>query len=121
MCMTVNEAIRRLREYSGKTQQVFATELGISLRAFQKYEQEQMPEPQSLVRLVALALDGKHDVLYRNLLNGLLKQLAVPGWTVQFDLIRGDATLSKGLQGYRVFHPATNETAIRWRQAGGKQ
>jgi hypothetical protein len=31
------------------TQQVFATELGISIRALQKYEQEQVPEPRALV------------------------------------------------------------------------
>jgi transcriptional regulator with XRE-family HTH domain len=120
MPMTVNEAIRALRKHSGKTQQVFATELGISLRAFQKYEQEQMPEPQALARFIALALDAKLDIIHRNLLNALLKQLAVPGWTVQFEVIKGDATRHRGSSPYRIFRPATPETEIRWRTTEAK-
>jgi transcriptional regulator with XRE-family HTH domain len=46
--MTVNSAILKLRQQSGKSQQVFATELGMSLRAYSKYEHEQMPEPRQL-------------------------------------------------------------------------
>lgn len=49
MAMTVNQAIRALRKQSGKTQQVFATQLGISLRAYQKYEQRHLPELKQLL------------------------------------------------------------------------
>jgi transcriptional regulator with XRE-family HTH domain len=49
--MTVNEAARALRQHVGKTQQVFATELGLSLRAYQAYEQKQVPDPRPLLTL----------------------------------------------------------------------
>ena len=55
MRMTVNEAVRELRRRSQESQQVFATKLNLSLRAYQKYEQEQTPEPRALNRFLALA------------------------------------------------------------------
>lgn len=46
--MTVNEAVRALRKHAGKTQQVFATELGISISSLNNYERERIPEPKQL-------------------------------------------------------------------------
>src|SRR5215831_517950 len=94
--MTVNDAIRTLRKNSGKPQHVFATELGIALSSLQKYEQEQLPEPRALARFMALALDGKFYDLHEIFELALLKQLAVPGWTVEFSLQKGNTTRQRG-------------------------
>jgi transcriptional regulator with XRE-family HTH domain len=119
--MTVNEAARELRKNSGQSQPAFSTYAGLSLRALQKYEQEQTPEPRALVRLMALALDGGFSVLYRVFALELLNQLAAPGWTVEFDLHKGDTTVRRGpSHTFRIFRPAWPDGEIRWRKAEGK-
>ena len=62
--MTVNQAVKTLRRRCGDTQQTFATESGISLRAYTKYEQEQMPEPRALVRFMVIAIETKNGDLF---------------------------------------------------------
>jgi len=61
--MTLNEAVRDLRKTCGKSQQVFATELGVSLRSYQMYEQAQLPEPKPLwaLEIAAMAI-GRFDL-----------------------------------------------------------
>ena len=46
--MTVNEAVLALRKHVRKTQQVFATELKMSIASLQNYEQDRMPQPKQL-------------------------------------------------------------------------
>jgi transcriptional regulator with XRE-family HTH domain len=93
--MPVNEAVRILRKLTGETQQVFSTRLGLSLRAYQKYEQNQMPEPRALMRLLAVAIDGKvsRDLQW-SLGVPLLDQLKLPGWTVEV-ILQGPLSLGK--------------------------
>jgi transcriptional regulator with XRE-family HTH domain len=59
--MTVNDAIRAIRRASGKSQQLFSTELGISLRTFARYEHKQIPEPRQLGILLKYARQNKHS------------------------------------------------------------
>jgi transcriptional regulator with XRE-family HTH domain len=47
--MTVSEAIRELRKHLGKTQQMFATELGISISSLNNYERQRTPKPKQLL------------------------------------------------------------------------
>jgi DNA-binding XRE family transcriptional regulator len=85
--MTVNQAVKMLRRRCGDTQQVFATDLGLSLRAYIMYEQDQMPEPRALVRLWALALDTRNSDLGEIFAQAVLKQLdSPPGWSVEIGL-----------------------------------
>jgi len=63
---------------------------------------------------MALALDGKFYDLHEIFELALLKQLAVPGWTVEFSLQKGNTTRQRG-SGVRIFRPPTNEMEIRWR------
>jgi transcriptional regulator with XRE-family HTH domain len=46
--VTINEAVRALRKHVGKTQQIFATELGISISSLNNYERQRCPEPKQL-------------------------------------------------------------------------
>lgn len=48
MSVTVNQAVRALRKHVGKTQQIFATELGISISSLNNYERQRIPEPKQL-------------------------------------------------------------------------
>jgi transcriptional regulator with XRE-family HTH domain len=50
--MTLTEAIQELRRLSGKSQQFFATELNMSIRALQKYERGKTPEPLQLIAFI---------------------------------------------------------------------
>jgi transcriptional regulator with XRE-family HTH domain len=69
--MTVNDAVRAIREASGKSQQLFSTELGISLRAFAKYEKDQMPEPRQLCTFLEYARKNGHSRAERVFENAL--------------------------------------------------
>src|SRR5215471_21801532 len=81
--------VRLLRRRCGKTQQVFATELGMSLRAYQKYEHDQMPEPRALLRFWAFCGDrvgGENLDVIHAFNDGLARQLQRPeGWTVKIE------------------------------------
>jgi DNA-binding XRE family transcriptional regulator len=87
MRMTVNKAIRLLRRRCGDTQQTFATAAGMSLRAYVKYEQEQMPEPRALVRFMSFAIATRNFDLSEVFEKALLRQLDVPpGWVIEIRL-----------------------------------
>jgi transcriptional regulator with XRE-family HTH domain len=47
--VTVHQAVRALRRHAGKSQQVFATELGMSISALSNYERRRVPEPRQLL------------------------------------------------------------------------
>jgi transcriptional regulator with XRE-family HTH domain len=70
--VTVNEAVRALRQLSQKSQQVFATELGMSIRALHNYEQSKRPETKQLFRFEVAAVNaGRLDLaqVFRQALN----------------------------------------------------
>lgn len=63
--MEVNEAVRQLRSDLAWSQQKFATEMGLSIRAVVNYERDRAPNPKSLARLEALAeAHGLVDLAY---------------------------------------------------------
>lgn len=53
--VTVHQAVRKLREELGDSQQAFATRLGLSIRAIVNYEANRTPSFKSLSLLCALA------------------------------------------------------------------
>jgi hypothetical protein len=69
--MTVNDAVRAIRQASAKSQQLFATELGMSLRAFSKYEKDQLPEPRQLCTFLEYARTNGHSQAERVFENAL--------------------------------------------------
>jgi transcriptional regulator with XRE-family HTH domain len=75
--MTVNDAIRELRKHVGKTQQIFATELGISISSLSNYEREREPEPKQLFRFERAAADAGRSDLSMVFRDALEKSLGV--------------------------------------------
>jgi transcriptional regulator with XRE-family HTH domain len=74
--MTVSEALRTLRQRMEKSQQRFATELNLSLRAYQKYEVgEQLPDPRPLLRFLAVAEKAGWEDLARVFRHAMLADL----------------------------------------------
>jgi transcriptional regulator with XRE-family HTH domain len=57
--MDVSTAVKRLRESTGLSQQAFATEMGLSIRAVANYEKDRTPEREVLVRFMVFAM--KHN------------------------------------------------------------
>ena len=89
--MTLSQAIRELRRLSGKSQQVFATELHMTIRSLQLYELgRRTPEPKGLMALAAEADRLDNDDLYGIFLgDALLKQLTPPpGYEVEVNFRR---------------------------------
>lgn len=77
--MTLNQAVRELRKTSGKSQQLFATELGMSLSALQKYEKAQSPDPRPLFALeTAATAIGRFDLA--DMFHGALVAAMGPGF-----------------------------------------
>lgn len=63
MAVTIHEAVRALRQHAEKTQQVFSTELGMSISSLVNYERDRVPEPkQLLVFARAAAAAGRNDL-----------------------------------------------------------
>ena len=107
----LTEGICLLRKRSGKSQQQFATEVGLSLRAYQKYEQGSKPDARALIRFLALAEDAKfHDLwdLFHQHLVAL--HLGMPGWLVRIQLKKVDMPKDVPLG-----------PALRWRKARDKK
>jgi transcriptional regulator with XRE-family HTH domain len=75
--VTLNEAIRALRKHVGKTQQIFATELGISISSLNNYERKRTPEPKQLFRFERAALDSGRGDLAEVFRDALVKSLGV--------------------------------------------
>jgi transcriptional regulator with XRE-family HTH domain len=53
--LDVNEAVKKLRASLGLSQQRFATELGLSIRAIVNYEQNRVPSARALAQMESLA------------------------------------------------------------------
>jgi transcriptional regulator with XRE-family HTH domain len=61
--VTVHAAVKALRDHAGKTQQIFATELGISISSLSNYERTRMPEPAPLLKFRRVAEQvGRKDL-----------------------------------------------------------
>jgi len=57
--MSVGEAVRKLREKLGLTQAEFAREIGVTMRALQRYEADaRQPEPAALIGIIRAATEG---------------------------------------------------------------
>jgi transcriptional regulator with XRE-family HTH domain len=85
--VTVNEAVRALRQLSQKSQQVFATELGMSIRALHNYEQFKRPEAGQLFRFERAAVDAGRLDLARVFRQALEQDLGIvpPGEIAVFN------------------------------------
>jgi transcriptional regulator with XRE-family HTH domain len=63
--MSPIEAVRELRKHVGESQQVFATRLGLSIRALANYEKDRAPTGRALAALAQAAAEaGRHDLSY---------------------------------------------------------
>ena len=59
------EAVRKLREHLGESQQAFAVRLGLSIRAIANYEKDRPPTGKALAALAHAATEaGRHDLAY---------------------------------------------------------
>jgi len=78
--VTVNQAVRALRQQAHKTQQVFATELKMSIASLQNYEQDWTPQPKQLTAFYEAAKQlGRADLaaVFSKELN---EQLGIESW-----------------------------------------
>jgi transcriptional regulator with XRE-family HTH domain len=76
--MTITEAVRELRRMSGQSQQHFGTQLNISIRALQQYEQGKVPEARQLLAFAAHAYTVGRKDLYQIFTKSLNEELAPP-------------------------------------------
>ena len=84
--MTLPEAILTMRQAANKSQQVFATELGIATKSLQMYESgNRLPEPRTLLALAAYADALDLDDYFTLFLgDAFMEQLHPPkGWEVE--------------------------------------
>src|SRR5215831_6038074 len=65
MKRNIYQAVRELRKTLGLSQQAFATELGLSIRAVVNYEKDRAPTARALAQLEKLARDSEHPELAR--------------------------------------------------------
>ena len=61
----LNTAVKELRSALGLSQQAFATQLGLSIRAVVNYEKNRAPTARALAQLEQLASDNHHPELAR--------------------------------------------------------
>jgi transcriptional regulator with XRE-family HTH domain len=61
----IYEAVKELRHALGLSQQAFATQLGLSIRAVVNYEKDRAPTARALAQLEKLASDNDHSELAR--------------------------------------------------------
>jgi transcriptional regulator with XRE-family HTH domain len=59
----LNAAVKELRRALGLSQQAFATQLGLSIRAVVNYEKDRSPTARALAQLEQLASDNDHPEL----------------------------------------------------------
>ena len=65
MELNLNAAVKELRRTLGLSQQAFATQLGLSIRAVVNYEKDRAPTARALAQLEKLASDSEHPELAR--------------------------------------------------------
>ena len=75
MELNLNAAVKELRRTLGLSQQVFATQLGLSIRAVVNYEKDRSPTARALAQLEQLASDSQHPELARIFRDALGKEL----------------------------------------------
>ena len=61
--MSIHDAVKVLRKALGLSQQAFATELDMSIRAVVNYEKDRAPNAPALARLESLAAEKQHPEL----------------------------------------------------------
>lgn len=75
--MDLNEAVRKLRERTGDSQQSFATRLGLSIRAVVNYEKDRKPSPRALAAMAHLARKHREYELANQFWSALPEELAM--------------------------------------------
>jgi transcriptional regulator with XRE-family HTH domain len=73
----LSEAVKELRKILGLSQQAFATELGMSIRAVVNYEKDRAPAAKALAQLEKLASEHEQSELARTFRNALGTQLGL--------------------------------------------
>ena len=82
--MDLNDAVRKLRDKTGDSQQAFATRLGLSIRAIVNYEKDRTPSAKALAAMAHLAAKHGEFELANQFWSALPEELAtVPLMTVQ--------------------------------------
>jgi transcriptional regulator with XRE-family HTH domain len=71
----INGAVRELRKALSLSQQAFATQLGMSIRAVVNYEKDRLPTARALAQLEKLAADTHHPELARTFRDALGSEL----------------------------------------------
>jgi len=88
--MDVSTAVKRLRENTGLSQQAFATEMGLSIRAVANYEKDRTPEREVLVRFMVFAMKQNQPKLADIFSAATTKDLdPIKKWTQMGRLIEG--------------------------------
>lgn len=84
--MTINQAVKALREGLGQSQQAFATNLGISISGLANYERDRIPPIELLVKFASLARESSQGDVENRLLAGVREQLtaAMKGQSIWF-------------------------------------
>jgi DNA-binding XRE family transcriptional regulator len=75
--MTVNQAVRALRQELAATQQSFAVSLGLSISTIVKYEADRMPRISELSRFLDLALSSHRQDIAEVFAGAMAKELDV--------------------------------------------
>jgi len=95
--MNIHQAVRTLRKRAGESQHMFAARCVISIRALQKYEDDQWPSPRSLVRFMALSKDAGFQDLYALFEDALFLSLGLNGWKFAIHLEKFDTPAGEQL------------------------
>lgn len=77
-CMNVNEAVRNLRKHLRRTQQSFASELGISISALNNYERSRRPESRRMHIFYLAAKQAAREDLARVFWKALSEMVVEP-------------------------------------------
>jgi transcriptional regulator with XRE-family HTH domain len=75
--MNIHESVRDLRKALALSQQSFATELGMSIRAVVNYERDRAPSARALAQLEKLAAENEQPELARIFGDALARQLGL--------------------------------------------
>jgi transcriptional regulator with XRE-family HTH domain len=78
--MDLATAVKKLRAALNMSQQAFANELGLSIRAIANYEKDRIPEPKVLARLQQLAMKHRLYELNAAFHAALMFDVGLPAW-----------------------------------------
>ena len=111
----LNTAVKELRNALGLSQQAFATQLGLSIRAVVNYEKNRAPTARALAHLEQLASDNHHPELARIFRDALGNELGV-GMADRQPLSAEERDLERGFRRC-VFENPKSQAALKIRRA----